>query len=187
MFDRFSSLIPKQVSWKEKFQEWKHYRGTTRTGSAIILDEYLSMVLLVQGFNNDRWTFPGGKVNQGESLRDCAVREVMEETGLDIEHRIDDNLFIEMTVGETQRRAYIAEGFPRSSRLQPSTQNEIEVRHHFLSLNARALLSKSIIFWSQAITWFSLDNLPNSLQDTTSLSTMKLKPNIFYCVVPFVK
>ncbi|BHF74887.1 mRNA-decapping enzyme subunit 2 [Sparganum proliferum] len=164
LFGRFPHLIPKKTNWKEKFQEWKHYRGTTATGSAIILDEYLSMVLLVQGFNNDRWTFPGGKINQNETLQQCAIREVMEETGLDIEHRLDENLFIDACLGETKRRAFIVEGFPRTSRLQPSTRNEIE-----------------------AITWFNIANLPAHVQDETPMLSMKLKPTMFYCVIPFVK
>ena len=33
---------------------------------------------------NKKWTIPGGTLNFGESLTDCAIREVMEEPGVDI-------------------------------------------------------------------------------------------------------
>ena len=34
--------------------------------------------------DNKKWTLPGGNLNFGESLTDCAIREIMEETGVDI-------------------------------------------------------------------------------------------------------
>jgi len=32
---------------------------------------------------NNTWQFPGGHLEHGESIADCAIREVAEETGLD--------------------------------------------------------------------------------------------------------
>ena len=44
-------------------------------------------ILLVQRANPPRpgsWSLPGGAQNIGETLEECAVREISEETGLDI-------------------------------------------------------------------------------------------------------
>jgi len=42
-------------------------------------------VLLQRRTDNGMWALPGGKMDLGESLADCGIRETREETGLDIE------------------------------------------------------------------------------------------------------
>jgi 8-oxo-dGTP pyrophosphatase MutT (NUDIX family) len=42
-------------------------------------------VLLIRRSDNGRWALPGGTMDVGEYLADAAVREVKEETGLDVE------------------------------------------------------------------------------------------------------
>ncbi|KAA3674291.1 mRNA-decapping enzyme subunit 2 [Paragonimus westermani] len=164
LFRQFPEVVPKGVNWREKFAEWRRYRGETETGSAIILDEYFEMVLLVQGFYGNRWNFPGGKVNENETLIDCAAREVLEETGLDVEYRIIPSLYIDRFVGGALRRAFIIENMPRMSRLQPCTRNEIE-----------------------AITWFNVHDLPTHAQDNRPIEKFNMRANNFYLLLPFVK
>jgi ADP-ribose pyrophosphatase YjhB (NUDIX family) len=42
-------------------------------------------VLLVRAKEDNKWTIPGGMIEPGESPSDAAVREMKEETGLDVE------------------------------------------------------------------------------------------------------
>ena len=47
--------------------------------------------ILVQDRKNPDWkgvTFPGGHAEKDEAFTDCVIREIKEETGLDIEHPI---------------------------------------------------------------------------------------------------
>jgi len=52
--------------------------------TAIVLDEH-GAILLVHKTDNDLWALPGGAMDLGESMADAVVREVQEETGIDVE------------------------------------------------------------------------------------------------------
>jgi len=51
--------------------------------SAIVADER-GRILLHRRSDNDRWALPGGVMEIGENIADAIVREVQEETGLDV-------------------------------------------------------------------------------------------------------
>ncbi|MET7417544.1 NUDIX domain-containing protein [Dactylosporangium sp. NPDC005555] len=42
-------------------------------------------LLLIRRTDNDNWALPGGAMDPGESMTDCAVRETLEETGIHVE------------------------------------------------------------------------------------------------------
>ena len=47
----------------------------------VILDDQ-GRLLLIQRSDNHRWAIPAGAMELGESMEECAIREVWEETGL---------------------------------------------------------------------------------------------------------
>jgi ADP-ribose pyrophosphatase YjhB (NUDIX family) len=60
--------------------------GVRPSVSAVIFDRQRRL-LLQQRSDGGQWGLPGGSVEIGESLRDAVVREVREETGLDVTPR----------------------------------------------------------------------------------------------------
>jgi ADP-ribose pyrophosphatase YjhB (NUDIX family) len=52
--------------------------------SALILNAH-GQILLQQREDNQHWAMPGGRLDPGEDLRTCCIREVFEETGLRVE------------------------------------------------------------------------------------------------------
>ena len=59
-----------------EIEVWAAGGGVWRPASAGI------ELLLVHRPHHDDWTYPKGKLDEGETLRRCALREVEEETGL---------------------------------------------------------------------------------------------------------
>ncbi|ROL48600.1 m7GpppN-mRNA hydrolase [Anabarilius grahami] len=135
------------------------------TFGAIILDETLDNVLMVQGYlAKSGWGFPKGKVNEDEAFHDCAVREVLEETGFDIRDRICKKTYIEQRISDQLARLYIIPGVPKDTKFNPKTRKEI-----------------------RNIEWFPVDKLPCHRNDMTPKSKLGLAPNKFFMAIPFMR
>ena len=73
---------------------------------AIVKDK---MILLLKRRDNGKWTMPGGTLEFGESLASCAIREVMEESGLKVEITdiigtyTDPNILVAYSDGEVRQ------------------------------------------------------------------------------------
>ncbi len=73
-----------------------------------ILNDYRE-ILLIKRKDNGKWSMPGGTLDFGESLTECAVREVKEETNLSIEIKdiigtyTNPNILVEYSDGEVRQ------------------------------------------------------------------------------------
>ncbi len=65
------------------------YCHKVRLGVVLIQDD---RILLVRQNNRDFWVFPGGTLEPDEGLAECAVREMREETALEV--AIDRLLYV---------------------------------------------------------------------------------------------
>ncbi|WP_018547455.1 NUDIX hydrolase [Streptomyces sp. LaPpAH-108] len=52
--------------------------------SAVVVDDH-GRILLQRRVDNGMWALPGGRMEIGESLPGCAIRETREETGYDVQ------------------------------------------------------------------------------------------------------
>lgn len=76
MFTYVPRLRQFLVVFDDVVNKWIQYKFSIPCSGAIMLDETMDYILLVQGYGNKTWGFPKGKVNHDESLMNCAVREV---------------------------------------------------------------------------------------------------------------
>jgi len=121
------TLLKEKVTVKTLLSHFHKYLRDIPVCGAVLLSPDYEKVLLVQGFESGSWGFPKGKVDNGESEVDCAIRETHEEIGFDISHLIDSNRWIE-TSGKGGRRVrlYIILGVdPETTHFQTRTRKEI--------------------------------------------------------------
>ena len=82
----------------------KHKFVLLQDGAAAIIVNEKGQILLQSRADNDRWGLPGGCQELGERFEDTVIREVKEETNLDIS---EDNLeLIAIVSGNSRRNEY---------------------------------------------------------------------------------
>lgn len=82
----------------------KHKFVLLQDGAAAIIVNKHGQILLQSRTDNDRWGLPGGCQELGERFEDTIIREVKEETNLDI---TEDNLeLIAIVSGDSRRNEY---------------------------------------------------------------------------------
>lgn len=60
------------------------FANSIKPASAVAILNSNKEMLMLHRKDNKKWTMPGGTMEFGESLTDCALREVKEESGLDV-------------------------------------------------------------------------------------------------------
>jgi len=76
------------------------------TSRALVHDRKTDTLLLVRSEGADFWCAPGGGLENGESLAECAVRETLEETGLAVR---TGRLVFTQTLNVSETRTLYAE------------------------------------------------------------------------------
>lgn len=82
----------------------KHKFVLLQDGAAAIIVNDKGQILLQSRADNDRWGLPGGCQELGERFEDTVIREVKEETNLDVS---EENLeLIAIVSGNSRRNEY---------------------------------------------------------------------------------
>ncbi|KAL0322339.1 UNVERIFIED_CONTAM: decapping enzyme subunit [Sesamum calycinum] len=160
LFNNCDVLKPYVAHIDDIFKDFTSYKVRVPVTGAIILDETYERCLLVKGWKGTSWSFPRGKKNKDEEDHNCAIREVLEETGFDVSELLhkDDN--IEMIFGQQRVKLYIIAGVKDDTPFAPLTKKEIS-----------------------EIAWHRLDELQPANDDVISRGITGLK---LYMVAPFL-
>lgn len=143
---------------------WIEYKFSIPCSGAVLLDKNLEYVLLVQGYGSKNWSFPKGKVNHDETLINCAIREVLEETGYDCSNNIYENAAIDRNILESVCRLFIVTDVDMDYNFHPHVRNEI-----------------------RSIQWFAVNDLPMRPVKKAALGCSQPQTfSKFYTVYPFV-
>ncbi|KAH9486943.1 mRNA decapping complex subunit 2 [Psilocybe cubensis] len=142
---------------EQAFSTFMQYKTRVPVCGAIMLNDAMDKCVLVKGWKaSSGWGFPKGKINEDEHPRDCAVREVLEETGYNLASQIDAGDFFEMSIKEQKICLFVVPGVPEDFPFKTKTRKEIS-----------------------KIEWFRLVDLP-------TWKKKQAAPGKFYLITPFI-
>lgn len=150
LFDHCLLLKPHQALCAPLFQEFRYYKTLVPVAGVVIVNPFRSKVLLVKGWTGSTWSFPRGKINHGESLIECAVREATEECGYDCKDKLCDEYSVTLFSNGQQITLYLVFDAPEDFCFAPTARKEIS-----------------------ACEWFELENLPKTFSVLPFMARLK--------------
>lgn len=121
------SINPQFHGYSERLKELldneeKNDRKIPRS-KTILFDKDCKHFLVIQPYKSDYFVLPGGKVNEGESMLACAVRETREEIGYDCGGILSENKVYKCE----NSKYFYGKGVPSDGSVEFSTQSFKEV------------------------------------------------------------
>jgi ADP-ribose pyrophosphatase YjhB (NUDIX family) len=127
----------------------KHKSILLQDGAAAIILNDKNEILLQCRKDNNLWGLPGGCQELGEALEETIIREVKEETNLDV--RIDDIKLISVVSGNSRKNKY--------------PNGDIVINNTVLYLIDKYDGILKFDSESKDMKYFSIDSLPDELND----------------------
>ncbi len=135
----------------------KHKFVLLQDGAAAIIVNEKGQILLQRRADRDKWGLPGGCQELGERFQDTIIREVKEETNLDVKE--EDLELIDVVSGESRRNDY------------PNGDVVINNTAFYCIRNYSGELKWD--FESKEMKFFDLDNLPQNQNDPDLIEIYK--------------
>lgn len=124
--------------------------------SAIIINDK-KQILLQRRVDNDKWGLPGGCQEIGETFEETVIREVKEETNLDVKK--EDLKLITIVSGNTRRRQY--------------PNGDVVYNNSALYLIDKYNGNLKCDEESKVLEFFDIDNLPSNQHDEDLVQAYK--------------
>ena len=99
-----SNIIGYPVFTRLCMGELKHRFVLLQDGAAAIILNSKNQILLQSRADRDKWGLPGGCQELGERFQDTIIREIKEETNLDVKG--EDLELVDIVSGESRRNDY---------------------------------------------------------------------------------
>ena len=134
-------------------------RKVIRAGGGLLLNENHELLMI---FRRGSWDLPKGKLDEGETMEACALREVEEETGV-------GNLLLGEMLGITRHQYF-----------DPYIQEEVikETHWYAMNVNGRPALIPQTEEDITDIRWVPLQEVPALLEN--SFDTIREITGLFF-------